>query len=247
MCDDVKDYLHEIMLIKNGVNMWDNRNLPAALHAYKRRYLLTMAQMPTTTQMIERQVKLANHCTIGSRSESTRSIYAIVNHETVKNCREKRKKGDEELDDIERGKKRGKKMIEYTANEYMKRKSNTVNERKLKKNKIVKSSEQYRTKRIDDTIKLYKDNFDKEVPVHRFEKRTGVDHTYLIKNEVPFSEMTKVAGFRPAIMDEIAARGITMTPEQMKNFNVVKRILKDHEGNEKSFRPKLDYKRFQWW
>ena len=76
-----------------------------------------MSAMPTTTQMIERMVKLANHCCLGNRNEGTRSMYAVSNHEIVKHTAKKKKKKDDETKEYwVRSKQKGRDVLNYTIN-----------------------------------------------------------------------------------------------------------------------------------
>ena len=90
---DVQGHIQQVrMMAEESWDLWRHSALPQNLLEFKKYYLHQMSAMPTTTQMIERMVKLANHCCLGNRNEGTRSMYAVSNHEIVKHTAKKKKK-----------------------------------------------------------------------------------------------------------------------------------------------------------
>ena len=76
--------------------------------------------------------------------------------------------------------------------------------------------------------------------------REGVTHTAIISDRVIFKKMYKDP-FRPVIVAELEARGITPTFEEIQNYNKLISLLKFSEGNKKSFQPVTPFEHFQWW
>ena len=69
-----------IQLIAQGMDLWQNDNLPEILHSFQQLYILRFASLMTTTHGTKRAVKTANHCTLPGRGDDTRSLYATTNH-----------------------------------------------------------------------------------------------------------------------------------------------------------------------
>ena len=103
-------------------------------------------------------------------------------------------------------------------------------------------------KRAEETVALYKDNFERtDLAPHKYERRTTIDQTYLLQNRVPFKKMTAVGGFKKIMLEEAIERNITLSADEQKKHSVVKKKLKEHEDNCESFKPKLPYERFKWY
>ena len=96
-------------------------------------------------------------------------------------------------------------------------------------------------------IASFKANQDVPHPtVHRLEQREGVTHTALISKRVLFKKMKKDP-FRPHIISELAARGITPSQGEMRDYQKLLKRLKDDEGDSKSFCPRTPFENFKWW
>ena len=78
-------------------------------------------------------------------------------------------------------------------------------------------------------------------------EREGVDRTALMSGRVPFKKLTPMARFKPAVMQEIAARGIELVTADDKKWWSILRKLKTHEGNDTSFHPWTPFENFAWW
>ena len=246
---DVIDHLPAIEMLAEGHQLWDqNAPLPPPLLSIQNYYLLNMSALPTSTHMIERAVKRANNCNVHGRSEKMRSVYATANTETVKNGTliVKNKK---EQNVIVRSKKRGEHLIKYVVNEHERmEKLNVSKEARIEtKNKIMSNQNTFKKARTEATVKSFKENRNREIPSHRYEGRSGVDHTDLVSGRVPFCEMTKKNGHEQLMLDEIRARGIELTDEERRNYTKLIKRLKDHEGNNTSFKPVLPLDRFVWY
>ena len=87
----------------------------------------------------------------------------------------------------------------------------------------------------------------KDLLLHHFEKRTGVDHTPLIIGRVPFCEMKKCNGFAPAIYAEVRARSIEMSDEKKRLYPEWIKKLKENTGNDKDFNPVTPFENFIWY
>ena len=59
--------------------------------------------------------------------------------------------------------------------------------------------------------------------------------------------MTVKGGFKQLIYDECRERNIEITDEMRADYRKVIRALKNNEGNDKNFRPKLPFDRFKYW
>lgn len=87
------------------------------------------------------------------------------------------------------------------------------------KNRLTGNDCQWSTKRNNVMVASYTQNFNRaDVPVHRFERRTEIDRTNLINGLVPFKKMTKVGGFDKLILEEVLARNIVLTNDEIKNI-----------------------------
>ena len=67
-----------------------------------------------------------------------------------------------------------------------------------------------------------------------------------MSGRVPFCEMTKKNGHGQLMLDEIRAKGIELTDEERRNYTKLIKQLKDHKGNNTSFKPVLPLDRFVW-
>ena len=115
-----------------------------------------------------------------------------------------------------------------------------------KKQIISETKNHFRKKRCNETLISFQENIDKNFPLHKYEKRTGVNHTPLIEGKIPFCEMKKNKGFAPAIYAEVRARNIIMTEQEWGNYPTVIKKLKEHKGDQKSFKPVMPFDNFVW-
>ena len=67
----IRTNLQSISLIKQGMDIWVNENIPEILRFF--------SSFPTNNHNIERTVKKTNHCSLTKRGKSTRPIYTITN------------------------------------------------------------------------------------------------------------------------------------------------------------------------
>ena len=114
-----------IHLISQGIDLWGDQ-LPDCLVQYKEYYVRELSSLPTTTHLVERMVKLSNHCSSQNRSEITRSHYALANVGTIKKSNDiahniyqptSRKKKEVEKYDVIRNKVRGNALIALVLQE----------------------------------------------------------------------------------------------------------------------------------
>ena len=237
--------LEATQLISEGTDMWASDDLPPQLFSFKQSFRLDRAALPTNTQPIERKVKLSNHCSIPGRSEEIRSLHTMALSDITQHTARKRMnaKGEEVL---ERSKKKAKTMFQYSQNLTTVAEKFDSTETAAKKQVIAETKNHFRKKRCDETLVLYKENITKTLPLHKFEKRTGVDHTPLIQGKVPFCEMKKNKGFAPAIYAEVRARNIVLTEQEWGNYPTVIKKLKENEGDDKCFKPVMPFDNFVW-
>jgi len=71
------------------------------------------------------------------------------------------------------------------------------------KDALNKKDLHYKGKRKEDTGRIYSKNFHRQVEEYCYEKRTGVDQTYIIDGRVLFKEMYKSNDFRPVMLEEM--------------------------------------------
>ena len=251
---DVRQYCSEIEAIALGYDMWDRTSdLPRNLDEYRVRYLLKMAGAPTTTQMTERSVKKSNHVDVTNRSDQTKASYALANNAIIsENAWKKKSKKDPTKEFWARGKEKGEKMVEHVMNmtNEVKRAKERVTEDEQKKihDSLHVPTKRFRNVRVAETFQLYRDNFDRDdLPQHKYAKRTKIDKTALSKKEVLFKKMTVKGGFKQVMLEEIAARKITLTPEEQGNYTLLIKRFKKKVGSNKSFKPVLPFERFKWW
>ena len=101
--------------------------------------------------------------------------------------------------------------------------------------------------RQKETLNNFITNFGREVDQHALERRTGVEQTPLINRTVPYYAMMVKGGFKPLIYEECCARGIEIIAEMQKDYRKVIRALKNNEGDDKNFIPKLAFDHFMYW
>ena len=92
-----------------------------------------------------------------------------------------------------RDKSKSKALIEYTQQS-----SHSINtaytafnnaQKKGISEGLTKNEEQWSVKRAEETVALYKDNFEQtNLAPHKYERQTTIDQTYLIQNHVPFKK-----------------------------------------------------------
>ena len=76
--------------------------------------------------------------------------------------------------------------------------------------------------------------------------REGVDRTVLMSREVPFKELTPMAMFNPAVMQEIEAKGIELVTAKDKKWWTILQKLRNHDGNNVALRPWTPFENFAW-
>ena len=255
---DVRMFIPAIKEIAEGKDMWDEVNLPlnSSLHQYRLRYKERMVSNATTLQSIEREVKRGNHVNLDSgkrREDKKRSMYAMTNSDIVKNTQTKKKmKTDDTREVWVRDKAKSVALIDYTLNSSKQildaRNSLTQDQQNAVKEGLTQNEKQWSKARNDDMIKLYQENFGRtDLPPHQLEAQTDLDTTDLVAGRVPFKKMTKTGGFFKVLCEEADARNIVMTNDERKKVTVVKEKIKQHEGNDVSFKPCLPFERFAWY
>ena len=106
---------------------------------------------------------------------------------------------------------------------------------------------QFSAVRQKETLNNIITNFDREVYQYALKMRTGVEQKPLINITAPYYVMMANGGFKPLITKECCARGIEIIAEMRKDYRKVIRALKNNEGDDKNFRPKLVFDRFNYW
>ena len=92
-----------------------------------------------------------------------------------------------------RDKSKGKAIIEYTTRsarsieaEYA---SFNDEEKKGIQEGMTKNEQQWSTRCGEEIVDLYKENFNQtDPPLHKYERQTQLDQTYLVRNCVPFKK-----------------------------------------------------------
>ena len=64
---------------------------------------------------------------------------------------------------------------------------------------------------------------------YRYDRYVGVDQTYICKEEVPYKNMTIVAGFKDLMTREMLERGLDVP----RKYSDLIKALKAHENNHK--------------
>lgn len=252
----VTQHQQEIQQIQEGVDLWCNTPslLTPLLQDYRLKYILCYASFPTTSHNAERGVKLSNHCSLAKRGQAQRSFYATAGSETIKHSNKSarelyaptnRRKSAQKEGEIIRTKARSMALVRQSLEELKDDKSAD----QKRKAKLILTSEQgsYKKQRNDEFVAAFKQH--QHIPrttTNRLELRDGITHTALISNRVLFKKMLKNP-FRPHIIAELNARGITPTEEELRNYPKLLKRLKTHEGNKESFAPVTDYMNFKWW
>ena len=256
---EVTSNAQNIHLIADGLDLW-GQHVPPSIAQYRKHYLLHLSSCPTNTQKVERLNKLANHCSIQNRSELSRTNYALANVGTIEKSNEialdiyipsSKKQRAIEKHDIIRNKVRGNALVNLVLreNETALEKNSDIEHamREKRARNVVASNEQhFKAKRDTDLFTSYEQNLDRERNLTQLETRPGVDTTPLLDGRVPFVKMLKDR-FRTKIIEELQARGVTPTAEELRNYNKLKTRLKVSEGNKKWFRPMLGLEYFRWW
>ena len=115
------------------------------------------------------------------------------------------------------------------------------------KKQLTHKELQFSAVRQKENLNNFITNFDQEVDQHVLERITSVEQKPLINRTVPYYAMTVKGGFEPLIYEEYCARGIEITAKMRKDYRKVIRELKNNEGDDKNFRPKLAFDRFKYW
>ena len=215
-----------------------------------------MASNPTTLQNIEREVKRGNHVNLDSGkkiNEKKRSMYAMTNSEIVKNTQSKKViKTDNTREVWVHDKTKSEALIDYTINRSKKvqeaQSCLTQDQQDEIAEGLTQNDSQWSKERHDNMVSLYQENFGRtDLPLHQLEQQKELDTTDLVVSRVPFKKMTKVNGFSKLLCEEADAREIVMTHDERNKISVVKEKIKQHEGNEVSFKPCLPFERFAWY
>ena len=251
--DEFKQHTQQISLIQQGIDLWQD-NLPSLLHDFRSHYILHLASFPTNSHMAERAVKLSNHCSIPQRQDLMRSLCAIGNFDSVKKCNKRsrevyqqttRRKSTPDDREIVRTKTKGNVLIIHCIDED----NNSVNNHNKKIKQTILTAKENQYSSVRDTAFLTSYDAHHNVPrstSNQLENRPGVTRTALISNKVLFKKMLKDP-FRPHILSELSARGITPTDNELRNYNKLLTRLKTDEGNKTSFFPRTAYENFKWW
>ena len=117
---------------------------------------------------------------------------------------------------------------------------------KTSKRILTAKANRFSTQINNSFLAIYDTHHNDVRPPIQIEIREGVTRTALISNRVLFKKMLKDP-FRPHIISELEARGITPTEEELGNFNKLLTRLKVAEGNKQSFEPKTPFENFKWW
>ena len=121
-------------------------------------------------------------------------MYAVANYKIVKQTSAKKKsKKDLSKEIWVRDKSKGKTIIEYTTRSARRIEAAYASfndkEKKGIQDRMTKNEQQWSTRRGEEIVDLYKENFNQtDLPLHKYERRTQLDQTYLIQNRVPFKK-----------------------------------------------------------
>ena len=137
-------------------------------------------------------------------------------------------------------------MISYVLNEHEKIEARKVSSEKRTQEKvrIMSNNQTYKKVWTNKIVQMFVDNRNKYCDPHQYKAQTRVKQTDLICSRIPFSEMKKKKGFNKIVLEEIAARKITLTDKEKKNYTKTIKRLKTHEGHNESFKPVLPFEQF---
>ena len=123
--------------------------------------------------------------TVAAKGAKKRSMYAVANYEIVKQTSAKKKsKKDPSKEIWVRDKSKGKAIIEYTTRSARSIEAAYASfndeEKKGIQEGMTKDEQQWSTRRGEEIVDLYKENFNQtDLPLHKYERQTQLDQTYL--------------------------------------------------------------------
>ena len=109
---------------------------------------------------------------------------------------------------------------------------------------LTDSSHQFKKERIDKKIQKVKQKYSDRPNPNVYQQRTGQTLTPLILGKIRYHKTKKKHNIN-AVRGELVARGLTNF-DNKTNWLMLLKILKQHEQDEKFFKPQTDYNNFKW-
>lgn len=247
-----------LRLIASGQSLWGQCN-DATLVSLRKKFLKRFAAVPTNTQFTERGVKECGYVSLGRRSEKKRSILAMSRGKLLPDALQK---GHDEInynvlhDNQERkakqlcGKKRTRYILEGIFDEVDKINSMKIEmghtyeaSRKAIKELITEDDSQFKKRRQGERIEKVIHTANDSRQQNVYERRTGQTLTPLLLGKIQYAKLIKKHNMQQ-IKDELNARGITY--DHQTNWTDMIKKLKNDEGDNKFFHPRIPYDNYKW-
>ena len=255
----VKENWETIKCIAEGGDIWHpTASLP--LKSFRDLYLRTYSALPTNTQFTERGVKESGYVSLGRRGETNRSVMAISRGKLIPDAL---KRGREDIlstgpstDQKEKqlqGKKRTKVLMQELIQQHaqiknlgLKRKQEGVDftaAQKTMKQSLTLTNNQWKKKRIGRKVDQIKQKAYNTPAPNIYERRTGQTLTPLMSGKIQYHKMKKEHNM-VQVRNELAARNISF--DTSTSWTAMLKLLKQHEKDNKYFRPRTSYDSFKW-
>ena len=254
---EVKNSRSELLLLANGLDMWDAVQDRGPLGKLRDRFKRKYGGQGSNAQMTERGVKESGYVSLGNRGESTRSIYALARGDTIEEVgvavrKEKRGKNGENNEEkiIQVQNKEKAKQVLVESEQQQKQLDNLRKQvggkayQKLRQevwDQLTKKDAQFKAKRIAKKTTVFKERFHQPHVPNSLENRPGYHTTGLVEGKVQFGLLKKDDNFLQ-VKRELQARNIPFDPRA--NWTTLLNALKENEGDNKWFFPQIGYDSF---
>lgn len=252
----VRDNAAPLHLISNGVDIWQQNSHNEVIQAFKSLYKYQYAALPTNTQFGKRGVKESGYVSLGRRNEMQRTILAIARGKCLPDALAK---GRAEIQSLNVKQLQGKKKTKVLMGEFIEheKRINTlckckqtdgidiIGVKKKIKKKLTKPSIQFKYERINDKVEKVIAHLNDNPAPNVYERRTGQTLTPLLDGRIQIGKLKKVHNM-DAIRNELTARGMGERFNAATNWTNLLKLLKEHEKDNKYFRPLTDYDAFKW-
>ena len=116
-------------------------------------------------------------------------------------------------------------------------------ERKTIYDNLTQKDVQFKKERTDIKVAKIIESIDTMPAQNVYERRQGQTLTPLLEGKIQYGKLLKAHNL-DAVCAEVTARGIAFLPTT--NWTSLLKIIKEHEGNTKFFKPLTDYTNFKW-
>ena len=243
----VQENTQAIALIAKGGDIWSD-DACNILTSFRNIYLYQYSSLPTNTQFTERGVKESGVVSLGRRGETNRSILSISRGKLIPDAL---KKGREEIDVQQlQGKKRTKVLIRELLlhqNLIQNQRERNHDEFEIQQKSVTQAithkNSQFKASRIQSKVEKVIEKAHTNAAPNLYERRTGQTLTPLMDGKIQYHKMKKAHNLE-AVRDELRERGCAF--DQTTNWTALLKILKEHEHDNKFFKPQTDYDTFKW-